>query len=337
MTKKILSHRAAFTGGAAKFIFMWLLVAPAVFAQTTPPPIKEPDQKSEPAKSEPAKSEPTKSEPAKVEPTKIAMPAVAVSQPAATSEAIAQPKSQILNLKSEGSNPPAGSTLDELQKLKAADKLTEARAKALEALKTAGGDEKKSIEDFLSEIAAPLIFSKRPLPEKTEYSVVTGDSLALLAKKFGTTVDVIRKGNNLAGQTVRLGSRLRIFNGKLSIVVNKSQNTLTLLVNDQFLKRYRVGTGQYSTTPTGTFKITGKVAQPTWYRPDGKSIPYGDKENLLGTYWMSIDVPGFGIHGTWEPDTIGKQSSQGCVRLLNSDIEELFTIVPEGTPVIIQD
>ena len=258
----------------------------------------------------------SKSEPASVVSDPVAMPS-AVTAPAVSS----------------------GPVLDELKKLKDADNFSEARAKGLEALKTAANaDEKKAIEDLLGKIAAPLVFSKRPMPEKTDYTVANGDSLDRLARKFGTTVDVIRKGNNIQGQVIRIGTRLRIFTGKFSITVSKSQNTLTLTMNDdQFFKRYRVGTGQYSTTPTGTFKITGKVAQPTWYRPDGKSIPYGDKENLLGTHWMSIDVPGFGIHGTWEPDSVGKQSSQGCIRLLNSDIEELFTLVPEGTPVIIQD
>lgn len=237
----------------------------------------------------------------------------------------------------QSSNSETASGTDTLKKLKDSDQLTEARVAGLEALRSATGEQKKAIEDFLGEIAAPLIFSKRPMAEKVEHTVVAGDTLGALAKQYGTTVDAIRKGNNLPGQVIRLGSRLRILNGKFSITVSKTQNTLTLSLNDQFFKRYRVGTGQYATTPAGKFSITGKVAQPTWYRPDGKSIPYGDKENLLGTHWMSIDVPGFGLHGTWEPDTIGRQSSQGCVRLANADIEELFTLVPEGTPVIITD
>lgn len=263
------------------------------------------------------------------------------AQPAATTAAPDQAATSNAPVAAAIPPAPAGdpdNLLAEAITLKAADKLTEARTKGLEALKTARSDAQRAkIEELLNEIAAPLVFSKRPMPEKVEYTVVSGDSLALLSKKFGTTVDVIRKGNGLPGQVIRLGTRLRIFNGKLAITVSRTSNTLLLTLNDQFFKRYRVGTGQYSTTPTGTFKITDKVAQPTWYRPDGKSIPFGDKENLLGTHWMSIDVPGFGIHGTWEPETVGKQSSQGCIRLVNSDVEELFTLVPEGTPVIIQD
>ena len=235
--------------------------------------------------------------------------------------------------------PPAGSAaLDEIRRLKAEDNLTEARAKALEFLKASPkAEDQKAVEDLLSEIAAPLLFSKRPMAEKVDYTVVAGDSLDKLARKHGTTVELIRRGNNLPGQVIRLGTRLRILQGQFSIWVDKSDNTLVLKLNDTFFKRYRVGTGQYATTPTGSFKITGKVAQPTWYHPDGRSIPYGDKENLLGSHWMSIDVPGFGIHGTWDPQSVGKQSSQGCVRLVNADVEELFNIVPDGTPVTIQD
>lgn len=235
---------------------------------------------------------------------------------------------------------PEGSTIliEEARKLKGEDNLTDARVKALEALRASTSvDARAAAENLLSEIAIPLVFSKRPMAEKVEYTVVSGDSLDRLARRFGTTVEVVRRGNNLPGQVIRVGTRLRILQAKCSLVVDKSENTLVLKLNDQFFKRYRVGTGQYSTTPTGEFKINGKVAQPTWFRPDGKSIPYGDKENLLGTHWMSIDVPGFGLHGTWEPDSVGKQSSQGCIRLVNADIEELFNIVPEGTPVLIQD
>jgi len=50
-----------------------------------------------------------------------------------------------------------------------------------------------------------------------------------------------------------------------------------------------------------------------------------------------LNVPGYGIHGTWEPDTIGRQSSAGCIRLLNDDVAELFVMLPVDTPVIIHD
>ena len=96
-------------------------------------------------------------------------------------------------------------------------------------------------------------------------------------------------------------------------------------------------------TPEGTFVIATKIPEPPWYRDDGKMIPFGDKENILGTRWMSIkatgDTPsaeGYGIHGTWDVGSIGKAESAGCVRMINSDVEELYSLVPVGTRVVIR-
>lgn len=197
-------------------------------------------------------------------------------------------------------------------------------------------------ENILGQINIKLLFSPGPMPEKSEYVVQKGDTLDLLAKKNGTTFTLIQTCNSLQGKMIHPGDRLRIFNAKLAIEISKSRNNLLLKANNRFFKRYPVGTGKFGTTPAGTFVVSDKIAQPPWWRPDGKMIPYGDKENVLGTRWMSLTatgqtpkVRGYGIHGTWEPQTIGKQESAGCVRLANSDVEELFTIVPLGTPVTI--
>jgi lipoprotein-anchoring transpeptidase ErfK/SrfK len=87
----------------------------------------------------------------------------------------------------------------------------------------------------------------------------------------------------------------------------------------------------------GEFQLTSRVAQPPWYRADGKTIPYGDPENILGTHWLGLNAPGIGLHGTWDTNSIGRQASAGCVRLLNDDVAELHALLPLGTPVTIQD
>jgi lipoprotein-anchoring transpeptidase ErfK/SrfK len=143
---------------------------------------------------------------------------------------------------------------------------------------------------------------------------------------------------------IRAGDLLKIFTGKFAVAVSKSRNDLVLYMNGQFFKRYPVGTGQYGKTPTGTFKITERIKEPVWWRPDGKEIPYGDPQNILGTRWMTLratgetpDVKGYGIHGTWDESSIGKAESAGCVRMKNGDVEELFALVPVGTTVTITD
>ena len=189
---------------------------------------------------------------------------------------------------------------------------------------------------LLGEVNLELVGSPRPMQEKTEYTVQGGDSLARLAKKFNTTIELIQQGNNISGSLIRIGDRLRIFSGDFKISIDKSDNVLDLYLNGQFFKRYAVGTGEHNQTPVGEFKIADRIRHPPWWR-DGKLIPYGDPANELGTHWLSLNVKGYGIHGTWEPETIGKQSSAGCVRLLNENIEELYALVPVGTPVTITD
>ena len=196
---------------------------------------------------------------------------------------------------------------------------------------------RRRTEELLGDVNIKMVFAPYPMPEKIDYTIKSGDTLGALAHRNGTTVDLIRKGNNISGSLIRVGDRYRILNGKFSIVVDKSDNDLVLKLNDRFFKRYRVGTGKYARTPVGDFKITDRVAQPTWWRPDGKRVPFGDKDNLLGTHWLSLDIKGYGIHGTWEPETIGHQASAGCVRMLNENVEELYTLVPIGTPVTITE
>ena len=184
---------------------------------------------------------------------------------------------------------------------------------------------------------------------KSWYGVKSGDALSKIAKKYNTTVSLIKSLNNKETDTIRVGERLLVFNGKnsdnkntFSIYVSKSKNTLDLLVNDKLFKRYPVGTGKFGKTPEVDFFVYDKIKEPPWTRPsDNKVIEYGDPENVLGTRWLALKSPenkeliGFGIHGTWERDSIGHQSSDGCVRMFNEDVEELFDLIPRNTKVTI--
>jgi lipoprotein-anchoring transpeptidase ErfK/SrfK len=255
--------------------------------------------------------------PSSAPPSSNVAPKAAIAIPPASMTAVADDRlSQALALKRDG-------------------KIADARALLQQLAAETNASDQAYIA--LGEIDTLVLFSPTPAPEKVDYTVETGDSLSKIAKKFGTTVDLIKKSNNLSRDLIRVGDRLRIYQGKFSVEVSRTANTLTLIDNGKFFKRYRVGTGQFSKTPVGEFEITSKLKDPPWYRSDGKTIPFGDPENILGEYWLGINVPGYGIHGTWETNSIGKQSSAGCVRLLNDDVSELYVILPIGTPVTIHD
>lgn len=116
------------------------------------------------------------------------------------------------------------------------------------------------------------------------------------------------------------------------IVVSFPDRKLALLEGDRVVKIYDVAVGAPgSPSPSGEFQIVQRLENPTYYRP-GVVIGPG-KGNPLGTRWMGLSVNGFGIHGTNRPDSVGKNASHGCIRLRNSDIEDLFARVQVGDRV----
>ena len=109
-----------------------------------------------------------------------------------------------------------------------------------------------------------------------------------------------------------------------------------LKCDEEVFKTYVISTGKNNSSPVGTFKIVNKIANPTWFKA-GVAVPPTSPENILGTRWMGFDLAGFGIHGTTEPQFLGQQVTQGCVRMANPEVEELYIMVPVGTEVTIVD
>lgn len=115
---------------------------------------------------------------------------------------------------------------------------------------------------------------------------------------------------------VEAGTRLEIF---------RSGRRLYYYSGNQVMKVYPIAVGKHSTpTPLGIYKVVNKVMNPG---------------GVLGTRWMGLNIPGgnYGIHGNNNPSSIGKFISNGCIRMYNSDVEELFPRINIGTPVIITD
>ena len=180
------------------------------------------------------------------------------------------------------------------------------------------------------------LFSKEIAPDSIAYTVTPGDSLYVLARKNHTTVEFIKKINGLKSDSLYPRMKLKIHTAPFSIRIDKSKNVLVLYSGDEAVKKYSVATGKKNCTPVGEFKIADKLVHPTWFKT-GAILPPGSPENALGTRWMGFDKPSYGIHGTIEPKSIGTQASEGCIRMLNEDVEELYSIVPVGTKVTIQD
>lgn len=206
-----------------------------------------------------------------------------------------------------------------------------------EALEAADDTKRlKEIQKMLEEINIKIIFS--PVLDKcsTKYTVKPSDTLAKIAKEFNTTIELLKAANGISSDIIRPGQQLKANTCKYSIVIDKSQNLLFLKSGDEVIKTYTVSTGKNNSTPVGSFKIVLRQPNPTWFKT-GAVIPPDSPENILGTRWLGLDIKGYGIHGTTEPQDLGKQVTLGCVRMKNEEVEELYAIVPVGTEVTIID
>ncbi len=181
--------------------------------------------------------------------------------------------------------------------------------------------------------------SARTLSEiRTEtYVVQSGDVLSRIGRRQGTTAEAIMKLNNMTSDLIRPGDELKIPQGTFNVVVSKSNNTLTLLQNNRPIKVYPVALGREdrSPTPTGTFRVENKLVDPHWRG----IVPPGDPKNILGSRWIGFKGP-IGIHGCpkQEEHSIGQNVTEGCVRMYNRDVEEIYKfLVPDESKVTITE
>jgi lipoprotein-anchoring transpeptidase ErfK/SrfK len=227
----------------------------------------------------------------------------------------------------------------------AADELGMARDSLLTLLPQAQGNARitEMIETKLGRANTELVLSPRRMAGKVDYVVKRGDTVQKIANAHGSTAELIKVSNGLKNANlIKVGDRIRVLPAVFTLHASKSRHDLLVLMDGAFFKRYPVGTGRFGKTPPGSFLVRDKIVNPPWWRPDGRQIAFGEKENVLGTRWMSLratgetpKVRGYGIHGTWDDDSVGKESSAGCLRMLNADVEELFIYIGGGTSVTI--
>ena len=164
----------------------------------------------------------------------------------------------------------------------------------------------------------------------TTYDSRTEAAVKKYQEKSGLTVDGMVDGDTLTA----LGGR---------IIVDLGDLQLYLYHGTKLYKRYPIAVGQPAyPTPTGNFVVVNMQVDPTWVPPPdaawakgAKPIPPGPN-NPLGTRWIGTSYSGVGIHGTPDDASIGSYASHGCIRMHIPDVEDLYTRVVVGMPVIIR-
>ena len=154
---------------------------------------------------------------------------------------------------------------------------------------------------------------------------------AMLAAVLATPL-AAQSANQSATTNVPAAAQEPAATTKRVIVVSLEDHKLALVEDGKVKKVYSVAVGKPSTpSPVGTFTIARRVMNPT-YSHDGRTVPPGPN-NPVGTRWMGLSIPGYGIHGTNVPSSIGKAASHGCIRMAKKDLEELYPMVEVGDTV----
>jgi hypothetical protein len=246
--------------------------------------------------------------------------------------------------------PPARSLKTEIDELIADGRWRDARAKVSAAFGGALGDAERT------ELAqAGIRINKELLQERADerdvelYEIQQGDTLEMIARKFkalnGVKGAIMYVNNYPENAILRAGRKIRLAKGTWSLLADKSMFRMWVLYEGCPFKGYTITIGaQNKETPVAKFVVGGKNPNPAWWPPPdakvtGKTpVPYGDPQNPLGKWWISLEHDihhGIGIHGTNDPGSIGSKASNGCVRMLNEEVVEVAALAFKGMVVTV--
>lgn len=159
-------------------------------------------------------------------------------------------------------------------------------------------------------------------PNLNSYVIRRGDTLAVIARAFNVSLQALLSVNpGIVPEALVVDQVIciPIAPTPLSITVSLRNKILSVYRSGRFFKAYPIASGKPTTpTPTGTFTIVNKQVNPG---------------GPFGTRWMGLSKPHYGIHGTNNPASIGTAASNGCVRMFNNDVNDLFNYVGVGVVV----
>ena len=252
----------------------------------------------------------------------------------------------------------AASVLAQAKEKVQAGKLLEARDLVNAALASGRvfANDAGAARQLLSEINQTIVLSTRRFADDKwggTYSVQPGDRLDRIGAKYGMTPGMLMKLNGIAdARRLRAGATIKVLKGPFHAVVNKEAFRLDLYLgapggaDSLYVTSFPVGLGKDDSTPEGKWVVDPekKIRNPVYYGPRGEGvIEADDPRNPLGEYWIglagtegeAVGKLSYGIHGTIDPASIGKQASMGCVRMRNEDVAVVFDALVEGKSTVL--
>jgi len=217
-----------------------------------------------------------------------------------------------------------------------------------------------ALAERLEPFAQRAFFSPEQIPGAerlgfTTHKIASGELPGTIAKRYRFGAGMFRYWN--AGydeRRIAAGKDLKVLDlskSSVQLIVDKERFRLSMWIqvpsSEWLLAMYvPVGLGAIdSPTPSGISAITKRVRNPPWTHPTTHvTYSHGDPENVLGGYWIALDSApfngrtGIGLHGytgAATPDWIERGASNGCIRMLQPDIDRVFELALDGTRVVL--
>lgn len=202
------------------------------------------------------------------------------------------------------------------------------------------GPKAAKVREAVKALADTLQLSSRRHPDDTysrAYQVASGDTLIGIGQRHLIPYQLVMKLNRLSTTDIMAGQTLKVIQGPVHVEILKGRKELRAWLGEVCLRVYPVGIGAEDSTPEGTFNVTNKIKDPPYqpqHKPKSEFRSSGAPDNPLGSRWIDIGNH-YGIHGTIELQSIGREVSEGCIRLHNTDVEELYRMVVVGASKVI--
>ena len=195
-------------------------------------------------------------------------------------------------------------------------------------------DFRPQIQEMIDGTAKTIFFQSQPHFIEP-YVIQSGERMEVIAKKYQLSWEYLSKLNRTEPRRIQVGQKLKVVKGPFAAVVELRDFALTIHLHGYYVKRYPVCIGKDGSSPVGKFSVLNKVENPPYTGPDGKVISADDPSNPLGERWIDLG-DSYGIHGTIDPDSIGKAESRGCIRLADREIIEVYNFLVKGSEVVIR-
>jgi LysM repeat protein len=206
------------------------------------------------------------------------------------------------------------------------------------------------VRTLLAGLADQTVFARKLTPGdplQESHTIQPGDRLIHIARKLDLPHEILMEINKIhdAG-TIRADQKIKLLHGPFHARIYKSDFRLDLYLGDLYVRSYAVGLGADPGTPEGAWKVKDRLPNPTYYpsasATEKRIIAPDDPDNPLGEYWIGLEGvegdavghDGYGIHGTIEPESIGKAVSLGCVRMHNEDVAFVYKCLLPGKSTV---